>query len=110
MGDAELFYRMSGNRLFYLRDKMSRSITDGVNHMRKFIMSADNKIRLHINKKCTGIIEDLYSYRYPEHKEGFAIKEQPLKDGLHDHGVDALRYGLVSHFPIRKYQIRKIAI
>lgn len=110
MGDAELFHRKSGHRLFYLRDKMSRSITDGVNHIRSFIMSADNKIRLYVDKNCTGIIEDLFSYRYPEHKEGFAVKEQPLKDGIHDHGIDALRYGLVSHFPMRKFEIRKIAI
>ena len=110
MGDAELFNKRSGKRIFYLRDKMSRTITDGVNHIRSFIMAADKSIRLHVDKKCIGIIEDLFSYRYPEHKEGFAIKEQPLKDGLHDHGIDALRYGLVSRFPMKQFTIRKIAI
>ena len=110
MGDAELFYRKTGKRLFFLRDKMSRSIVDGVNHMRSFIMSADKKIRLHVDEKCTGIIEDIFSYRYPEHNEGFNLKEQPLKDGIHDHGIDALRYGLVSHFPMKQFKIRKLSL
>ena len=89
---------------------MSKSITDGINHIRSYIMTSDKKIRLHVHDECTGIIEDLFSYRYPEHKEGFAIKEQPLKDGLHDHGIDALRYGLVSHFPMKQFKIRKLAL
>lgn len=72
-------------------------------------MSADGDIRLHIDKKCTGIVEDLESYRYPEHKEGSNLKNEPLKDGYHDHGADSLRYGICGRFPIRKqkYKVSK---
>ena len=38
---------------------------------------------MHIDKKCVGIAEDLENYRYPEHKEGSALKQDPLKDGFH---------------------------
>ena len=46
------------------------------------------------------------SYRYPEHKDGTPLKNTPLKDGVHDHGIDALRYGLINKFPIKEYKYR----
>lgn len=109
MGEAELFYRKTGKRIFALRDKVSRSIISGVSHVRSFIETADGKRKLHIDNKCKGIIEDLLSYRYAEHKDGTPLKEEPLKDGFHDHGIDALRYFLVSHIPIKKYKYRTVA-
>ena len=109
MGEAELFYRRTGKRIFSLRDKISRSITAGVSHIRSFIESADGERRLHVDKKCKGITEDLLSYRYAEHKDGTPLKEEPLKDGFHDHGIDALRYFLVSHIPIKQFKYRTVA-
>lgn len=38
-----------------------------------------------------GILKDLAAYRYPEEKDLHAVKDQPLKDGVHDHACDALR-------------------
>ena len=70
-------------------------------------MSADGTRRLHVDKGCLGIIEDLFSYRYPERKDNTPMKELPLKDGKHDHGIDALRYAIVNRFPIRQHEIRK---
>ena len=106
VGEADLFYQKTGHRVFSLRDRASRSIASGISHVRGFIRSADDVIRLHISKKCIGLIEDLESYRYPEHKDGTQLKNEPLKDGLHDHGADALRYGIVNHVPIKQFQIR----
>ena len=106
VGEAEIFYQKTGSRVFALRDKASRSIASGISHVRGFIRSADDKIRLHISSKFIGLIEDLESYRYPEHKDGTQLRNEPLKDGLHDHGADALRYGIVNHVPIKKFQIR----
>tara|TARA_R100000808_G_C2011077_1_gene63616 strand:- start:174 stop:506 length:333 start_codon:yes stop_codon:yes gene_type:complete len=106
MGEADLFYKYTGWRIFSLRDKASRSITAGVSHVRSFILSEDGTRRLHIDKDCVGIIEDLESYRYPEQKEFKDLKELPIKDGHSDHGCDALRYGIVSHFPIKNQKIK----
>ena len=108
MGDAEIFRRRTGKTIFSLRDKVSRSISAGVNHIRNFIEASDGSRRLHVHKKCSGIIEDLLSYRYAEHKDGTPLKEEPLKDGFHDHGIDALRYFIVSHFPIKQYKYRTV--
>ena len=97
---------MTGLRIFALRDKASRSINSGISHARSFIKTGSGISRLHIDQNCTGIIEDLESYRYPDSKEGKELKDTPLKDGVHDHGCDALRYGIINKFPIRNFKIR----
>jgi len=107
MGEADIFRQLTGLPVITRRDKLSRSIQSGISHVRQFMMSAEGKIRLHIDKSCIGIVEDIESYRYPEHKEGSNLKNEPLKDGYHDHGCDCLRYGIIGKFPIRnqKYKV-----
>ena len=107
MGEAEIFYQMTGYRVYSVRDNASRNINSGIYHVRNFILSADGTRRLHISEKCPGIIEDIESYRYPDTKDGKELKEAPLKDGTSDHGCDALRYFFINKFPIRSSKIRK---
>ena len=75
-----------------------------------FINDIGNGVLKYLNFILSGIIEDLFSYRYPERKDNTPMKELPLKDGKHDHGIDALRYAIVNKFPIRQYEIRKYTI
>ena len=105
-GEAELFRQATGLRTFALRDKTSRSIASGISHVRNFICNVNGERRLHINKKCKNIIHDIETYRYHDEKEGHALKNIPIKDGLSDHGMDALRYFLVNQFPIKQYKYR----
>lgn len=79
----------------YCSSRPSR-ITDGIEIIRDHILSGDNIARLIINPKCTGLIHALQSLRYK--RIANAISEQPLKDGVHDHVVDALRYFFVNRF------------
>ena len=102
MGEADIFRQIMGHPVICRRDRLSRSIQSGVSHVRGFIMSAIGEIRLHIDERCKGIIEDFESYRYPEHKEGSNLKNEPLRNGIHDHGMDAIRYGILGLHPIRK--------
>ena len=106
VGEAEIFYQMTGYRVYSVRNKASTNINSGISHVRNFILSADGTRRLHISEKCHGIIEDIESYRYPESKDGANIKEAPLKDGMSDHGCDALRYFFINKFPIKNSKIR----
>jgi len=106
MGEAEIFYQMTGHRVYSVRDNASRNINSGISHVRNFILSADGTRRLHISEKCPGIIEDIESYRYPDTKDGKELKEAPLKDGTSDHGCDALRYFFINKFPIKNSKIR----
>ncbi|QDP64323.1 MAG: putative terminase large subunit [Prokaryotic dsDNA virus sp.] len=105
-GEAEIFYQMTGYRVYSVRDKASRNINSGISHVRNFILSTDGTRRLHISDRCQGIIEDIESYRYPESKDGKELKEAPLKDGISDHGCDALRYFFTNKFPIKNSNIR----
>ena len=107
MGDIEIF-RRKGIIIHTKRDKVSRSISSGVSHVRGFIENAENQRFLHIHNKCTGMMEDLENYRYPEAKEGQDLKPEPLKDGYHDHGCDMIRYFFINRFPIknREFKVR----
>jgi len=107
LGDIEIF-RRKGIKIFTKRDKVSRSIASGVSHVRSFVENADNQRFLHINEKCTGLMMDLENYRYPEPKEGADLKQEPVKDGYHDHGCDMIRYFFINQFPIknREFKVR----
>ena len=106
MGEAEIFYQMTGYRVYSVRDNASRNINSGISHVRNFILSANGTRRFHVSEKCQGIIEDIESYRYPDTKDGKELKEAPLKDGISDHGCDALRYFFINRFPIKNSKIR----
>ncbi|MCX5635339.1 MAG: hypothetical protein NTW55_05840 [Planctomycetota bacterium] len=45
--------------------------------------------------RCQKLIEAMMCYHYPESQSGG--KELPLKDGLYDHPIDALRYFFVNY-------------
>ena len=105
LGDIEIF-RRNGIKINTKTDKTSRSIASGISHIRGFIENADNQRFLHIDEKCTGIMEDLENYRYPEAKEGQDLKQEPLKDGYHDHGCDMIRYFFINQFPIKNRQFK----
>ena len=106
MGSAHIFRQMIGKPIMTMKDKTSRSIASGINHVRNFILSDNNISRLHIDKKCEGLIEDIESYRYPD-DEGKSLKELPLKDGIHDHSMDALRYLLINLDPIKQRKLTR---
>tara|TARA_R100001129_G_scaffold23324_2_gene14875 strand:+ start:823 stop:2121 length:1299 start_codon:yes stop_codon:yes gene_type:complete len=99
LGDTEIFRRL-GIVIRSRRDKVSTKIESGISHIRRYIKNANGDRFLHVDKKCTGIIADFENYRYPEHKEGSLLKESPIKDGLHDHGMDMVRYFFINRFPI----------
>jgi len=105
MGDIEKF-RRNGMNVRFVRDKISRKLVEGISHVRGFIEAGDGTRRLHLNKNCIGMAEDLEGYRYPEHKEGRDLKELPIKDGYTDHGCDMLRYFFLNRFPIKQQGIK----
>ena len=105
LGDTEIFRRL-GIVIRSRRDKVSTKIESGVSHIRRFIKNANGGRFLHIDKKCLGIIEDFENYRYPEHKEGSLLKESPIKDGIHAHGMDMVRYFFINRFPIPQSKLR----
>jgi hypothetical protein len=105
LGDVEIF-RRKGIIVRSIRDKVSRSIASGISHVRSFVENAQGNRYLHLDKKCLGTAEDFEMYRYPEEKEGKALKPEPQKDGYSDHGMDMVRYFFINRFPIRQKEFK----
>jgi len=105
--DMEIF-RRSGIRIISTRDRASRNIQGSVAYTRGFFESADGTRKVHVDSKCKDVLEDFEEYRYPETESGKALKEEPIKDGYHDHGNDAFRYFIINRFPMRNRTMRRI--
>lgn len=98
--------RHSGTRMIRTIDGF-RSIEFGIDKARVLLGGYENlPIRVHFARRLAkleegkqrGILKDLGALRYPDDKDGRAVKDQPLKDGLHDHGCDAFRYWSVGRW------------
>lgn len=72
---------------FIVRHSASR-ILDGVEIIRAALDPAAGNPTLFIHPRCQNLIKAMQSYRYPDE----ATDELPLKDGVNDHPIDALRY------------------
>jgi len=107
LGDIEIF-RRNGIRVQYKRDKMSRNISSSVSYARGFFESADGLRRVHVDKSCTGIIEDFQNYRFPESLTGRQLKNDPVKDGYNEHGNDAFRDFITNRFPMKNQKLHRI--
>ena len=105
LGDMEIF-RKFGMGIRCVRDRVSTNIASGISHVRSFMENAKGERFVHLDHKCKGLSEDFENYRYPEHKEGTNLKPDPLKDGIHDHGMDMVRYFFINRFPIRNNKLR----
>lgn len=77
-----------------IRVQASKSeIKDGLELIRAALRAGDGSRRLVINRKCKQLIKAMESYRYPD----TGPSEVPLKDGEHDHLIDALRYFFIHY-------------
>lgn len=85
---------------YVVRHRSSR-IVDGLEQIRGALLSATGETTLYIHPRCRRLIQALKSYRYPE-----TGGELPIKDGTHDHLIDALRYHYANQedaWTVRKY-------
>ena len=81
--------RTLGINLRYRRS----AILDGVELIRRALRSGDGQSNFVISPRCGRLIEAMASYHYPQTGE----IELPLKDGIYDHPIDALRYFFVNY-------------
>lgn len=76
----------------YLVKYKSSRIVDGLELIRAALCPAWGRPGLFVHPRCTRLIRALRSYHYAP--DG---SELPLKDGEHDHLIDALRYFFINH-------------
>lgn len=79
-------------------------IAPGIALVRSFVKAADGTIRFYITNNCKETIRSLSGYTYSKQSQRYeTIKEEALKDGLHDHMCDAIRYFFVNVFNQNKW-------
>ncbi|MBN1510100.1 MAG: hypothetical protein JW955_24855 [Sedimentisphaerales bacterium] len=66
-------------------------IVEGIELIRRAIRAGDGASSLVISPRCVRLIEAIQCYHYPDSGPA-ASGELPLKDGVYDHPIDALRY------------------
>jgi len=86
---------------YTVRFRQSR-IVEGIEMIRAALRPAAGSPTLFVHPRCKRLIEAMRNYRY-----GDPSSELPLKDGIHDHPIDALRYYFInsrrSESPPRSY-------
>jgi len=88
-----------------LKTKFRNSkISPGIECVKQALRDARDRTTLFISPRCTQLIADFRRYKWD------AGKEEPLKDGLSDHSLDALRYFFVNlESPEEKLYMPRIA-
>ncbi len=79
-------------------------IAEGIELIRRAIRDGAGQSRFIVSPKCSRLIEALTCYHYPDTPTG---DELPLKDGLYDHPIDALRYFFVNYIRSGRQMSRK---
>jgi len=67
-------------------------ILAGIELLRRALRAGDGSSRLVISPNCPRLIEAMRCYHYPDLTSVKAGSENPVKDGIYDHPIDALRY------------------
>jgi hypothetical protein len=84
---------------------MNSRIDEGLEMIRRALRAGDGSSRLVISPQCVRLIEAMQCYRYPQGVQGDRA-EVPVKDGVYDHPIDALRYFFVNYYkPSRKVAV-----
>ena len=99
MSDVQLFRRaFPAARIRFSTQPDHRNPENRAEWIRARIRSEAGEVRLFVDPHCTSVIRMFEQSIYPEHKEGQAQKNEPLKDGVNDHLRDAIGYGEVCQY------------
>lgn len=79
-------------------------IAPGIAMVRSYICNANGNRRYYITSNCKETIRSLSGYTYTKQSQKYeTIKEEALKDGVHDHMADAIRYFFTNRFDKSKW-------
>lgn len=92
----------------YLRNKgfnvtsKGTKIVPGLSLVRAYILNAFGQRRFFVTKDCIETIRSFYGYSYKIGANDLVL-EEPEKDNVHDHMMDAIRYFFVNKFDSAKW-------
>jgi len=82
------------------------TILEGVELIRRSLRNGRGESSLVISPRCTRLTEAMRCYHYPQ-RGSMSDNELPLKDGVYDHAIDALRYFFVGYSRSDKSRTRR---
>lgn len=82
---------------FSVRFRATR-ILDGIEAIRALLQPGVGNPKLLIHPRCRHLVRAMLGYRNV--RIGDSFSELPVKDGEHDHLIDALRYALMNRLPL----------
>lgn len=83
-------------------------IAPGLSLLRSFIKNANGRRKYFVHDRCRETIRSFNGYTYKFKTTSEEIDEEALKDGIHDHMCDAVRYFFVNEFDHAKYVADKV--
>jgi hypothetical protein len=104
LSDVQMVRSAGFHDIKFTTDPRWRHIPTGVRLLEGLLRNVKLETRLFVAEQLDkpaakrGVVKDFLGYHYPESKAGRPIKDQPEKDGVHDHTMDALRYFAVGEF------------
>lgn len=80
-------------------------IAPGLALVRAYLCNAKKERRFFIDKRCEDSIKSMYGYTYTpiNRLNQDVVHEEPLKDGIHDHACDMIRYFFVNRYDHAMY-------
>lgn len=85
-------------------------IVYGLHLVRSYMKAADGKRKFFILNTCINALKSISGYSYAVQRITDLVKEEPLKDGIHDHMCDAIRYFFVNRFDKAKWVAKEADI
>jgi len=81
-------------------------ILEGIEQVRRSLRNGDGERKLLISPRCERLIAAMRCYHYPERSRDGGVSELPVKDGVNDHYIDALRYFFVNYNRSNRVRVR----
>lgn len=99
--NAWLRQAFSGMQVHTMRTRKQQRVTETIESVRRQLDPVDGRPMLYFAEHLTrtdsyrGIVACMEGYRWRQNQEG-QLTDEPLKDNIHDHGADAIRYWCAS--------------
>ncbi len=104
ISDVQVLQKAGIGPVRFVTDERLRHIPFGIGLLGGLFLNVIGEIRLYIAEQLVkpraarGVVKDVESYHYPAAKSEHAVKDVPVKDGVHDHSMDAWRYFAINEY------------
>ena len=89
-----------GKNGIFIRTRPGGAVKAGVEVISRYLAPGENDLpRLYVHPRCQRLIAAFETYHWPEDVDGKRDSDEPVKDGVSDHLMDALRYWFVNRHP-----------